>query len=230
MSNLDSLRVLYVEDDPALRGILSHVVGSRPAIDIVHAVGKPADALAFVENEKNLFDVALLDLSLGEHEMTGIELGIRICRIRPKVGIALLSQYSVPDFITRVPKGLRRGWSFIAKKSDLNPNYIVDVLQATAKGLNILDPNVVEYADEQTPSILSELSLRQQEVLSLVASGRDATGIASDLGITVGAVRQELSKSYHILVPNPPPGTDLRTSAVLRFLRESRESHSPLES
>jgi hypothetical protein len=32
-------------------------------------------------------------------------------------------------------------------------------------------------------------------------------------------VRQELSKAYAVLVPEPTPGTDLRTSAVLAYLR-----------
>jgi DNA-binding NarL/FixJ family response regulator len=60
-------------------------------------------------------------------------------------------------------------------------------------------------------------------VISLAATGLDAPEIAKQLSLAAVTIRQELSKAYKILVPNPKPGTDLRTSAVLRYLRETRE-------
>ena len=51
----------------------------------------------------------------------------------------------------------------------------------------------------------------------------DANAIAERMRITPSAARQDLSRSYAILVPDPPAGADLRTLAVLRYLRETRQ-------
>jgi DNA-binding NarL/FixJ family response regulator len=83
------LRVLCVEDDPALRGILTAIRGSRQDLDIVVTAGSPAVALA--EAETTEFDVALLDLSLGEDNLSGIELGIALREQRPGIGVVILS-------------------------------------------------------------------------------------------------------------------------------------------
>ena len=55
----------------------------------------------------------------------------------------------------------------------------------------------------------------------VAATGVDASEIAAQLGYAAVTVRQELSRIYKILVPDPKPGTDLRTTAVLNYLRES---------
>ena len=60
----------------------------------------------------------------------------------------------------------------------------------------------------------------------LATTGVDATVIAGELELAPVTVRKELSKIYQILVPDPKPGTDLRTSAVLRYLRETRAYES----
>jgi DNA-binding NarL/FixJ family response regulator len=59
-------------------------------------------------------------------------------------------------------------------------------------------------------------------VIALAATGLDATEIAKHLNLAAVSVRQELSKCYKVLIPNPKPGTDLRTAAVLKYLRDTR--------
>jgi DNA-binding NarL/FixJ family response regulator len=63
---------------------------------------------------------------------------------------------------------------------------------------------------------------RQHEIMAMAVQGLDAPAIAERLGIAPITVRKNLSRVYEILVPDPAPGTDLRTSAVLRYLREVR--------
>jgi hypothetical protein len=55
--------------------------------------------------------------------------------------------------------------------------------------------------------------------MALAASGYDAVGIAERLHLAHVSVRRELSLAYRVLVPEPQPGTDLRTGAVLEYLR-----------
>lgn len=215
------LRVLYVEDDPALRGILSAILGGRRDLEIVVTAGAPAEALAAAESTE--FDVALLDLSLGEDNLSGIELGIALREQRPSIGVVILSQYQVPTFLTRFAEDQRQGWSYILKRADLHPNYLSDVLHSTARGLNVVDPLMVKSQVSEEQPAVSRLTSRQRDIMALVAEGLDAPTVAKRLDLTHGVVRQELSRAYQVLVPEPPEGADLRTLAVLRFVRETRE-------
>lgn len=218
---MTALRVLYVEDDPALRGILATVLDARADLSVVAAVGSSDAALA-AARERDL-DVALLDLALGEDERTGIELGIELRALHPAIGIVILSQHRVPGFLARMGEGQRKGWSFILKRADLAPQYLSDVLHSTVRGLNVIDPEMVGLDGPDARLALARLSPRQREIMGLAAEGLDAPTIASRIGSSSAAVRQELSRSYQVLVPDPPAGADLRTLAVLRYVREARQ-------
>jgi DNA-binding NarL/FixJ family response regulator len=68
-------------------------------------------------------------------------------------------------------------------------------------------------------SVLQRLSPRQREIMALAAAGLDARAIAEQVHLTHVSVRRELSRAYKILVPDASAGTDLRTAAVLEYLR-----------
>jgi len=212
--------VLYVENDPALRGIVAAMLRSSPALEVVAACSDATEALAQVEAET--LDVALLDLALGKHSLNGTELGLVLRERNPNVGIVIFTQHVVPDFVASLPEDIQWGWSFLEKRGDLDLDSLVDVLRSTARGLNVLDPGIQRAREKAPPSVIDKLTARQREILALAATGLDATAIAGELKLAAITVRQDLSKAYAILVPDPPPGTDLRTSAVLRYLRESR--------
>jgi two-component system, NarL family, response regulator DesR len=214
------LRVLYVEDDPALRGILTAILDARAGVEIVGSVGNSADALALAETTP--IDVALLDLHLGSNDLTGIEVGAAIRRLHPNAGIVLLTQHQVPGFLTRLDDSQRQGWSFILKRADLQPQYLFDVMQSTARGLNVIDPQMIADSTRATVNVLERLTTRQREVMALAAQGMDAPTIAARLDASAGAIRQDLSRAYQVLVPDPPAGADMRTLAVLRYRRETR--------
>ena len=213
-------RVLYVENDPALRGLVSRMLESSPEIELVGSFPSAETALE-VENIARV-DVALLDLALGADSINGIELGISLRQRNSNMGVVILSQHVVPDFVSSLPESQRWGWSFIEKRGDLETDWLIDVLRSTARGLNIVDPSVQRARELATDNVIDQLTARQREILALAATGLDATAIANTLGLAPISVRQELSKAYGVLVPDPKPGTDLRTSAVLRYLRETR--------
>lgn len=218
LSDSTPLRLLYLEDDPALRGILAAILRARRDIEIVAAVGTAAEAIAIAET--STIDVALLDLSLIDSDMTGIEVGIALRQIHPHVGVVLLSQHRVPFFLTRIDPGQRTGWSYVLKKADLQPQYLIDVIFATRRGLNVTDPAMMGDPTESSP--IEQLSSRQREVMALAAEGLDAPTIASALNVSAASVRQDLSRAYSVLVPDPVAGADLRTLAVLKYLHEMR--------
>lgn len=213
--------MIYVEDDPALRGLISGLLMAREELEVVASVASAHEAL---EQPFTKCDVALLDLALGVDSMTGTELGLAMRKVNPNLGVVIFSQHVIPDFLSNLSEELRQGWSFVEKRGDVDVDYLVQVLRATAKGLNVVDPNMVQARAQAGGSPIERLTARQREILALAATGLDAMGIAAELDLTPIIVRQDLSKSYAILVPDPRPGTDLRTTAVLRYLRETRGS------
>ena len=213
-------RVLYVENDPALRGIMASALRTCVDLELVDAVGSADEALDLGRRHK--IDVALLDLALGPGSLNGLELGLALRSLIDDVGIVLYSQHAVSDFADSLPEQMRWGWSVIQKRSDLDLESLVTVLKSTAKGLNVADKQFLAAREDSANSPIGQLSLRQREIMALAATGVDSTVIAVTLGLAPITVREHLSRAYRVLVPDPRPGTDLRTTAVLRYLRETR--------
>lgn len=213
------LKLLYVENDEALLGLLGNSLAVHPAILSISSASSSDEAFAFVS--KQSFDAALIDISLGRGSISGLDLAIALRKKNEHLGIVLLSQHISANYLSSLPVQLGYGWSAIQKSATLSIDYLIQVLQATAMGLNVSDPNAV-FETNVSDNLASQLSTRQRQVISLAATGLDATEIAKQLGLAAVTVRQELSKCYKILIPNPRPGTDLRTAAVLRYLRETR--------
>jgi DNA-binding NarL/FixJ family response regulator len=213
-------RVLYVEDDPALRGIISSALHKEETLDVLATVASAQEAIAQASSVR--FDVALLDLSLGHESINGLELGIQLRNVSSEIGIVIYSQHVVSDFITKLPEEQRIGWSAIRKQSQIDVPYLTQVLKSTAQGISTVEREMVKSPTRSSSNLIEKLSMRQRNIMYLASTGIDATVIAGNLNLAPVTVRKELSKIYQILVPDPKPGTDLRTTAVLRYIQESR--------
>jgi len=212
-------RVIYVEDDPTLRGVVSSLLRTRPELELVQVGASSAD---FLGGPAPAADVALLDLALGPDSLTGIELGLMLRQQHSDLGVVIFTQHVVPDFVASLPEEQQMGWSFLEKRADLDVDALVEVIRSTARGFNIVDPGIAQRRRDLGPSPLERLTVRQREILALLATGQEAVAIAKTFYMSPAAVRKELSRVYAILVPDATEGTDIRTVAVLRYLRETR--------
>jgi hypothetical protein len=207
-----------VENDPVLRRLVHGILQSRKELFSITSAGDSGTAL---EHAKEMyFDVALLDYSLGKDSANGIELGHQLRILHEEIGIVIFSQHQVTNFPLAGVRSSQMGWSILQKKADIDFNYLIEVLRDTARGKSIIDPGYQPIA--QDTGFLAKLTQRQREIIALAATGIDASVIAVQVGLAPVTVRQELSKIYSVLIPNAKPGTDLRTSAVMLYLRESR--------
>ena len=85
-------RLIYVENDPALLGVMSTVLRSQPMLDLIFASSGPLEVLGseYVEQA----DVALLDLALGRDTLTGMDLGMALRNRNPVVRTRWLHGHS----------------------------------------------------------------------------------------------------------------------------------------
>lgn len=210
-------RLIYVENDPALRGVMTRLLSAHPDIELLISVESPDEALA--SSEVARADVALLDLALGSNVMNGIDLGLALREQNTNIGIVIFSQYDVSMLGRRVPEEQRIGWAFLPKSGDMSTDELVAILRNTAQGMVQGEFNAVQSGS----SVLDQMTSRCRAVIALAATGLSAPQIAQRLGMSADSVRQDLSRSYRILVPDAQSGDDIRTRAILAYLSLMRE-------
>ena len=215
------LRLIYVENDPALRGIMSTQLQSLAELEIVQTFKSSSEALAYPDLAS--IELALLDLALGDESLNGTELGMLLREKNPNIAIVIYTQHAINEYIENLPSTMRKSWSFVEKRGDTNFEELAEILMATADGECITDISRNSSSTSGT-SLVRQLTVRQRQVMSLAANGLDANSIAKQLNLAPITIRQELSRAYAILIPDLEPGRDLRTSAVLRYLREIRRN------
>lgn len=206
-------RVIYVENDPALLGILSRLLRRRDDVEVLLATASAEEALG--DQTLAVADVALLDLALGPHQMNGVDLGLAMRKRNPDIGIVLHSQHPLDTIERRLPADELMGWSTVPKTGEMRVDELCAVLRSTARGMSHREPAV----SATSASVLDSMSARQRTIMSLAALGLSTKEIARRLESTDAAIRQDLSKAYRLLVPQATDADDLRTRAVLEYLR-----------
>ena len=209
-------RLLYVENDPALLGILTRLLARRADIEVLLATASPAEALAFpgVTNA----DVALIDLALGADQMNGVDLGLALRRMNPDLGIVIHSQHRLDHVTQRIPRAELMGWSTVRKSGDMAVDELVTTLRDTARGMSTR-----VTTENPARGRLDELTPRQRTVMGMAAAGLRSTEIARRMDASHESIRKELSKAYRVLVPDASPEEDMRTLAILAYLRATED-------
>jgi DNA-binding NarL/FixJ family response regulator len=223
-SDMRPTRLLYVENDSALRRILGEMLSKSNELELLGSYAKSDDVLNRTLVRKT--DVALIDFALDQNGLNGIELGIALRNINEYIGIVIYSQYSVSQMVSRVPKTMRDGWSFFDKSADMSLDDYVEIIKRTSSGKGNweeVSADEVENAENQS-SIYFQLTPRQRSIMSLSSQGKSAPDIASSLDLSYSYVRKELSRSYAVLLPDAAPSDDLKTAAVLRYMELMRIS------
>jgi DNA-binding NarL/FixJ family response regulator len=217
-------RLLYVENDGALRRILGEILAQSQNLDLVGSFANADQVLdrAIVRGA----DVALLDFSLDQNGLNGIELGIAMRNFNEHIGIVIYSQFAVSQMVSRVPRAMRHGWSFLEKSAEMSLSDYVEILQETASGNGNWDSFSRETVDkdESQASIYFRLSPQQRSIMSMSSQGKSAKEIAAQLNLSYSHIRKELSRSYAILLPDASSSEDLKTAAVLKYMELVRLS------
>jgi DNA-binding NarL/FixJ family response regulator len=217
-------RLLYVENDPALRRILGEILDRSPELELVASVAGSAEAMNRELVKKA--DVALIDFSLDQNGLNGVELGIALRNINEYIGICIYSQFTVQPMVNRVPASMREAWSFFDKSAEMKLTDYLKIIKDTAKGKGNWSEVMRNQNDvkETESSLFFSLTPRQRSILTLCTTGNSPQEIAKQLGISYSYVRKELSRAYAVLLPDADQGSDLKTAAVLKYMELLRMS------
>ena len=216
---MNSTRVIYVENDSALRQFLQEALKDQPGLEVI---GAYADGIsAFNRSIVKKADVALIDFGLDTDGLNGIELGIALREINEYIGIVIYSQFNVRKMVNRVPPAMRNGWSFFEKSGEMSSEDYAKILKDTAVGKGNWEHFFQDSSDAREGNLnpYYELTPRQRSIISLLAQGISVQEISTRLDLTYSYVRKELSRAYDVLLPEAQESDDLKTLAILKYLQ-----------
>ncbi len=184
------IRVLIVDDHAVVRQGLRFLLEQQPDIQVV---GESSDGEQGVALATSLLpDVVLLDLLMPR--MDGVTAVREIKRLTPSTRVIILTSYFEDDQIFGVIKA--GALSYLLK--DTSSQQLVAAVRAAARGESVLHPMVAarvlrEVQQQQTPSLLNDLTPRELEVLTRLARGRSNHEIAIELSIGEQTVKTHVS-------------------------------------
>ncbi|MEU8406315.1 response regulator transcription factor [Micromonospora sp. NPDC048842] len=192
------IRVVIVDDDPLVRGMLTLMLDGADGIVVVGEAADGATAIRAVD--RHLPDVVLMDIRMpGVNGITATE---RLRRRHRPPEIIVLTTFDTDEHVVRA---LRAGASGFLLK-DTPPEQISQAVRAVAAGNPMLSPGVTRRlmqrvasgaeSYEQAHERLAVLTPRERDVVLAIAQGRSNAEIASELLMSVTTVKAHVS---HIL-------------------------------
>lgn len=189
------LRVVLVDDHALVRHGLRSLLEATGVIEVSGEAGSPAEALEVVRMA--VPDVVMLDLRLGEED--GLEVAQACRAMLPAVKILVVSAHGSSQ---QLRSALAAGADGYLLKGVTAPE-LVDGLRRIARGETVIDPSFVPTLLEGMHGVGAGadelLTLREMELLALVADGLTAQAAARKLAISVRTVQKHLENMHRKL-------------------------------
>lgn len=196
-----TIRILLVDDHPVVRAGLSGLLSSQPDFEVVGEASNGLEALDLLEKLK--LDVVLMDLRMPQ--MDGVSAIRQIRAQYPKVQVLVLTTYDTDSEIVRAVEAGATGYLL----KDVPREELFRAVRLCARGEAVLSPPIAARLLGRMRGPAEEnLSVRELEVLSLVAKGFSNKEIARKLKISEATVKTHLLHAFGKL------GVDDRTAAV----------------
>lgn len=181
-------KIIIADDHKMFRDGISAIIKQEPDIELV---GEAGNALEIFEMlDKNLPDILLLDISLGESD--GIEI-TKILRERyPGLKVIIISMHSESSYVINALEAGAYGYLL----KDAGKIEMLNAIRAVAAGASFFGKNVSQiirthFSEEQEIVEKQEmvaLTKRETEVLKLIAAEHSNQEVADKLFISIRTV------------------------------------------
>ncbi|MDB6117832.1 MAG: two component transcriptional regulator, LuxR family, partial [Verrucomicrobiaceae bacterium] len=181
-------RVLVVDDHPIFRAGLMGLVAQETDLTVCGEAHNAAQALAAIDVVKP--DLVLLDMGLPDK--SGLELLKDIRVMHPSLSVLIISMHDESLYAERVLRAGGRG--YIMKQE--GPEKILKAIRKVLSGkVYVSDETSAAILDgmsgvraQDTSTLVSKLTDREFEILTLIGQGKDAPDIAKQLHLSIKTV------------------------------------------
>jgi DNA-binding NarL/FixJ family response regulator len=184
---MNPIRVVLADDHTLLRAGIRLLVDEIEGIEVVAEAVGGFEALELLEVHHP--DILLTDIAMPG--LGGLELAARVVHLHPQTKVIILSMHKDEEYVRRAVMAGASG--YLLKDSDKAELGLA--LRAVARGETYLSPAVSKHivADyrKQTASTAGVdrvLTIRQQEILTMIANGMTTKAIAKSLRISIKTV------------------------------------------
>jgi two-component system response regulator NreC len=182
------IRVLVADDHKITREGLVNMLKAQPEIEIVGEAQDGRNALALARELKP--DVVIMDVSMPD--MNGIDATLKIVTGSKDIKVIALSMYSDRRYVTGMIRAGARGYLL----KDCSFEELMRAVQAVSRNQAYLSPQVTSVMIDELLErsamdrhLLSRtMTLREREILQLIAEGMTTTEIAHHLNLSVKTV------------------------------------------
>ena len=192
------IRVLVADDHAIIREGLRVMLGNQSDVEVVGIAANGREAIQLVDEHKP--DVAVIDISMPE--LNGIEAIQQILPRHPQMKVVVLSIHGTKPYVYRALKAGAKGY-LMKETAGLE---VVDAVRAVYHGQRYLSQSIADllttessYKLESSIEVnpLGVLSMREREILQLVAEGKTSQEIAERLSISPKTVDTYRSRLMH---------------------------------
>ena len=211
--------VLIVDDHEVVLGGIRSVLGELPDFHIIGEAGNGRDAVRLVKELKP--EIVIMDIAMPD--LNGLDATLQIRKFDQSVKIIILSMHSHKEYVLDL---IKAGVSAFILKEDPVADFLLAV-RAVRGGATYFSTMVqkvlLDHIRELEDGVgtipddsFRELSLREREVLQLLAEGNTIKDIAFKLGLSTKTVE---THKYNILQKlNVRTTADLTRIAIKRKL------------
>lgn len=208
------IRVLVADDQPLVRAGITALLGAEPDIEVVAVAADGGEALELAR--RTAPDVACLDIRMPVRN--GIEVARELCGpdADPVVPVLILTTFGLDDYLFGALEAGASG--FLLKDAD--PDAIIRAVRQVAAGNGTVDQALTrrvlrEFVSRRSLQPVTGdraddlLTVREREVLMLLAQGMSNEEIAAELVVEVSTVKSHLARML------PKLGVRSRLQAVV---------------
>lgn len=199
----DPIRLLIVDDHPALRIGLAAMAASQPHLHVVADAEDHAGALAACAAHRP--DVVLMDLRLPGGGGVAATLAIR--ERWPATRVLIITTFEGDEDVHRAIQAGASGYLL----KGLSSAELVAAVEAVHRGATVMPPEVAARFRQR--ELRKDLSPRELAVLRLIVAGRSNKEIARELEVGEESVKTYSRSLFHKL------GVADRTQAAIEAIR-----------
>ncbi|MEU1866604.1 response regulator transcription factor [Streptomyces gardneri] len=213
------MRIVVADDAVLLREGLVRLL-AEDGHEVVAAVGDgPALVEAVLAHHP---DVSIVDVRMPPtHTDDGLRAAMAARRQLPGTPVLVLSQYVEVSYAGDLLADGSGAVGYLLKDRVARIEEFLDTLNRVAHGATVLDPQVIAQllAGQRRGKALGSLTVRERQILALMAEGCSNTAIAQRLVVSSSAVEKNIGNIFAKLGLPPDVTQHRRVLAVLTYLR-----------